>query len=527
VASINGEPLSLDDYLDTLAEMHAEAEEATTVPERDPMALLDRLIRAELILQEARRIGLDELPEHRIPLERFRKDTLRGMLFDREVDRPPPPDPAVVDELLRERFEEFEVALALFADRDQADAFLALLAAPGADFGTVARTLVSDGRAREFQEPRFLPRPRVRPEVAQALALLEPGETSEPIELAGGFGVLRVTATRVPEDTETRAGVERDVLARDRTAAIRAYVERLTAKRARTDDTLVASLDFDASAEEFDTFLGDERVIVRVRGGEPVRVRDLARALKNRMYHGVEQAAQKGRLGRTTGAVLEQLTAERVIEAEARKLRLDTTAEFRARSSEFEDATLFGLFIARIIEPSIEVTDDEIGTYRESHLAEFTEPEMVRVDALTFTETAAAERAKERLDAGADLGWMRENAPGQAARDAHGGEIVFDGRPVLLLSLPASVRDALDGVPVGSYRRYDEAPGRHHVLLLRDRVAPRPRSFEEVRDEVRVRVFAEKREAALADYTTRLREASDVSVFVDRERLLALATGER
>jgi len=46
----------------------------------DFMELLQRLIDAKLIIQEARAMGLDELPEFQNSLDVFRQVTLRGMV---------------------------------------------------------------------------------------------------------------------------------------------------------------------------------------------------------------------------------------------------------------------------------------------------------------------------------------------------------------------------------------------------------------------------------------------------------------
>ena len=54
--------------------------------------------------------------------------------------------------------------------------------------------------------------------------------------------------------------------------------------------------------------------------------------------------------------------------------------------------------------------------YYETHKAEFTTPEMIRLDVISFTQATAAEQALARLNAGADLGWMREHAEAQIDR---------------------------------------------------------------------------------------------------------------
>ena len=172
------------------------------------------------------------------------------------------------------------------------------------------------------------------------------------------------------------------------------------------------------------------------------------------------------------------------------------------------------------------MSESEIVAYREAHLAEFTEPEMVRVEALGLPSPEAARAAFDRLNAGADLRWMRENTMGQIDPATLPEELRFDNRLILISSLPAGVREALVGATSGTYRRYDEGPW-HLVLFVRDRIAPRPRTIDEVHDEIRAKLFAEHRDAALAEFTRKLREASDVRVFVDRDGLRALAEGGR
>ena len=68
--------------------------------------------------------------------------------------------------------------------------------------------------------------------------------------------------------------------------------DELRKRYLKTDDELIATLDFDADPARFETYLTDERVVVQVADGEPIRVRDVALSLKKRMFHGVDQAAK-------------------------------------------------------------------------------------------------------------------------------------------------------------------------------------------------------------------------------------------
>ena len=61
---MNDEPISLDDVIERLNEMHSEAKETgTLLPPQDAFNTLDRLINARLVVPEGRSMGLDGLPE--------------------------------------------------------------------------------------------------------------------------------------------------------------------------------------------------------------------------------------------------------------------------------------------------------------------------------------------------------------------------------------------------------------------------------------------------------------------------------
>src|SRR5574342_632296 len=78
VASVQGEPITLED----LEQQRAPGEKADR---RADLARLERMIDLRLIVQEARRMGLDKLPEIRQVVESFAHVTLREELVERVV----------------------------------------------------------------------------------------------------------------------------------------------------------------------------------------------------------------------------------------------------------------------------------------------------------------------------------------------------------------------------------------------------------------------------------------------------------
>jgi len=524
LASVNGEPVTLEEYLQVLGELHADAVETETpIPRQDPMRLLERLIDIRLILQEADAIGLDEQPEFRKPLAMFEEELMREALIHHASQGAPAPTAEEIEARYVDDVEEVELASVLFDDRERAESFLAMVG-EGRDFAETARAWVDEGRARRFTARGYTGRGLLVPAVAEAIEDLGPGQTSAPIQLAGGVAVVRFFGTRLPDDPEAREQAERQLREAGRRRTARESMDALRAKYLVFDQPLIDSLDFEAEVDQFERYLEDDRVLVRIEGGDPIRVRDLASAIKRRMFHGVEQAAESKRLNTSKNNVLEELTTERVIQYEAHRLALDRTDDYRAAVQEFRNRTLFGLFISRVIDPSVEVTDDKIREYYEAHLADYRSPEMLKIRGLTFTSAKAAQQALEHLNAGADLEWMRVNAPDQLAAEEIPGELRFEGRLVTRDSLPQDLVEAITGAETGDYRTYADGAGRYHVLFVQERIPATPSPLESVRNPVAREVFLRERAAAVEDYMQKLRKASDIEIRVGTEELRALAS---
>src|SRR5512143_3812573 len=83
VAQVNGESITRDALERQLASMHGgmREQETKTKTRKDPSELLNRMINATVILQEALRMGLDQAPEVKAASDAFAATTLRQLLY--------------------------------------------------------------------------------------------------------------------------------------------------------------------------------------------------------------------------------------------------------------------------------------------------------------------------------------------------------------------------------------------------------------------------------------------------------------
>jgi len=119
VATVNDEPITLDEFNQELATLHQGIGEDQKAEKEKLSELLKRLINTRLIIQEARRMGLDELKELKERADVFARQTLRDELLERQVKNIKP-DEKEVEILYREAIKEWKIKSILFEKEEDA-----------------------------------------------------------------------------------------------------------------------------------------------------------------------------------------------------------------------------------------------------------------------------------------------------------------------------------------------------------------------------------------------------------------------
>jgi parvulin-like peptidyl-prolyl isomerase len=511
VATVNGEPI-------TLATVEAARDASPAV--EDPFRVLDRMINVELVVQEGLRMGLQDSLEVTDQLGIFERDTLRDGVFARRLQSVKA-DPKETERLLTAMTTQVRLRSALFPLKADAER-LRDRAARGDDFDAAAAEIASGGKGKVDPGASFIAVAELLPEVQAAIAPLAPGQTSAVYPVQKDFAVTRLVERRNVSDPEGRQRAEDEVVRRKQLEILAVYAEELNKKYARVDAKLEASLDFDAPDPGFDAYLKDTRPLVAIQGEAPITVGDLADAVRKRLFHGSGRAAEKGRLDRKRVEVLDDLISKRVVLKEARRLGLDKTPEYVAVRDRAERELVFGAFVAKVIEPEVKVRDEDVRRYHKDHPQEFTAPDMVRLDALPFHGRREAEEALAKLRSGADLAWMRTNAPGRLEGEAVPEGLRIPSTPLIAADLPAGLRQSLAGAVTGEYRVHATPEGPAAVVYVRERIEAAVRPVEDVDASIRGKLRGEKRQRAFEDYALELRKASEVRILVTADELRTL-----
>jgi len=518
LAMVNGEAITLEKFNRVLAGIHGGMTDNATESRTNPSQLLERLINARLILQEARNIGLDELPEVMNAEKAFEEETIRGMLYGYQLRNIKKPDAKEVEKRYRQAVKEVKVTSVLF-EKEEDGRRLEAEVRGGGDFDELAQRMITSGEAKGSLVGKYLRIDSLSPEVAKTVSSLKKGEVSPLIRVGNQVSLLRMEGIRFANDPAARAQAEKDALQAKKVAVLKKYTEGLRKKYLIIDQKLVDSLDYESVEPGFEKLLADDRVLAKVKGEKPVTVGDLTNALDKKFFHGSDRAAQRKRINRKKDQVLEEILDRRVANMEAKRLKLEHTDFYKTKAEDYRDENLFGAFVQKVVVPDVKVVDEDLDAYYQAHIGEYTFPEMVRIDGLVFADKGTAEEAIEKLRKGADFQWLRANAEGQVGATAAESLLVFRGELLVATTLPEGVRNAIAGAGPGDYRLYADPGKAFYVLNFMERIPSKPMPLESVKGEMEKKVFAEKLQRIVKDWEEKLRKVSDVKIYATGEKL--------
>ena len=514
VASVNDEPITLEEFNRAIAAMHAARQPEEIAGRIDFSKIINRMINTRLIGLEARNIGLDQLPEVKKLVADNSRETLMKLLLENQV-RDVKANEEEVEKVYQAMVQEWQISSVRFAKEEAAKKFEEKLKGVN-NFEQAVKNAVDEGTAEEGQVGQHLRDKDLAPQVAQVVSRMAIGSTS-PIVAIGekGFVILRLEGKNLPEkeDSEAMERARRQVLREQKRKAAMDYYQGLKAKYVKVNEELIDGLDFESEKPGFEKLLTDKRVIVEVRGGQAITVGELTKALQEKFYHGVERAIKAKEVNKRKHEVLDSLVEKRILLKEALKEGIDKTDEYKYRIKEYERSVIFGAFIKKVIYPNIKIDKKELKTHYQKNLEKYTFPEMMRIKELVFEKKSDALTAMEKLGKGTDFNWLSANAEGQVDRNNKKRLLTFEGKLLTVAGLPEDVQRVLSGAHLGDFRLYESPGGYFYVLYIYNLVPAEQKPFDSVKKEVAREVFRDKVQKAVEDYADQLREYYPVKIY--------------
>jgi len=503
IAMVNKEPITFD-------ELNRELISLPNSEKGRVSELLRRLVNTKLIIQEARRMGLDELKEIKNMIDVFSKITLREELMEK-ITRDIKVSEKEVEKFYKNLIKEYKVSSIIFAKEDDAMEMEKELL-KGKDFNELSKKFLNINKAREGDKGTYLKARDIHPKVNEILSKMKVGSISPVIPLKSEFVILRLEDIRYPEDPEMKKKAREEALKNKRFDALKDYNQKLIKRYAKINHEVLESIDYESKVPGFESLLKDERVVAEIKGESPITVGELTRYIRQQLYHGIERAIENKKLNSKKIPSFEELLYKRVFRKEALRLGLDKTEKYKNRVKDYENSLLFGAFIKKVILPDIKIKEEEVKSYYQEHMEEYTYPEMMRINTLIFKKREDAEMAIEKLKRGTDFKWLSAHAEGQIDKET-AGILNFDGRLLTTKDLPEGIRKAIVGVQSNDFRLYESPEGYFYVLAIKDVVTSRPIPYEEVKEIVSRKVFDNKVKMALEEYADKLKSISEIKIY--------------
>lgn len=515
LASVNDEKITLGDLQKALMSLHEKiTEEKEVSAKKNFMEPLERLINVKLVVQEAKNMELDQQDEIKSNLQKFADQQLRQVLFLERV-KDIKPDEKKVQKEYRDAIKEMKLKSVMFLKEKDAKAFLAELK-HGKKFDELRDKALKEGRAEAVgqDERQFATNAALGPIVSAGLADVKAGAISPIIEITNGFIIAKVEDIRYVDNPDALDQARNKVLSQMKLDSLKAYKAELVKKYAKEDTKLVKSLDFEAKKPGFEKLLTDKRVVMSIKGEEPIRVSDLADALNSKFFHGIENAIKENKLNREKLLALDELESVRVFKKAALETRLDKSEEYLKRIEDHKTSVLFGAFIEKIIKPNVTFTVAEVKDYYEKHLSDYAGPETLQIAGIAFTKKDDAQKAIDKLREGVDFTWLRNNADGQVAKNAR-GLLQFNEEALPLQSMPEPMQKVLKDARKGDYRLYESPEGYSYALFVKEKEEAKARPLEEVKDEVGQKVAWLNLTQDIDKWFKKLREAYPVKIYLE------------
>jgi len=468
-------------------------------------AFLDQVIDRRLLLQEAYRLGLDELPAIRAASDEAAMNQALEWLILEEIDSKAAPTEAEIQSAWEQRTTTlWKVSQIVLPDREAADDVARQLAG-GADFDLLVRERsIGASRVRGGVLPS-VGWGTMSPEWEAAVFPLAAGETTKPFETQEGWEIVRVLEKRTVEKPEFAAARERitGILKRRKLDALRkSYSEQLWRKYgAHLSDSV------DISPRAF-VELGKgapETVLATWRGGS-LDYRTFARGLQLDAL-----AALPERVGR---AHLRELLDKTVNDA---LLRLEVVArhvldqpEIVAAATSVREQLMENALYADYLLRGVEVGEPEARAWYAEHRADWVTLERRHVAHIVVKTREEAATLNERLANGEKFEALAAQSSADAQTAKRGGDLGW----ITAKQTPPGFEPVL-ALDKGEVSAPISSNFGWHLIKVLEIEPARQQSYEEVADTLKQQLLDRKRTAKRAEWIERLRAATPIELRPD------------
>ena len=206
--------------------------------------------------------------------------------------------------------------------------------------------------------------------------------------------------------------------------------------------------------------------------------------------------------------VLDELVRQQLLVQSAKEIGLDQDRDIRLAVTEFE-RTLIVREMARKLTESIEVTDKDVLNFYNDNMDKLTSPVEYRVREIVLNDKLKASEILTLLLKGESfLQTAKQHSVGKSADK--GGDLGFLTREPFL-----EMGEEILKLKVGEVSSIFKGPEGYYIIKLEAKRGGEVVPFDEIKQDIKVRMLTEKQQTIIIDFIDTLREKTKVDLNED------------
>jgi foldase protein PrsA len=223
-------------------------------------------------------------------------------------------------------------------------------------------------------------------------------------------------------------------------------------------------------------------------------------------------------------ATVEQLIADKIVASEAKKQKItisdeelnkevDKLKESYGGEEVFEQVLASNnttvdvlkedlknyLTMRKLIEPQIEITDEELKTYFDENKDSLGEAEQIKASHILIEDESTAKEIKQKLADGADFAELAKEYSTDEASKENGGELGFFPRGTMVTEF----EDVAFSLPINEISEPVKSDYGYHIIKVEEKKDAKEANFDDSKAAIKETLIDEKMES---EYTTWLED---------------------
>ncbi len=493
LAWVDGEPVTREDLGYSLQIAHRR-EDLSHAKEFDISQYLQRLIDDRLIVQEARRMGMEDSPDIQKKVQEYvlRESVVR--LYNEDIVGKISVSGEEVADYYRENYERFTLNVIEAGNEDEAGEVMRKLQS-GVGFDKIAPEYASDSERGNTKE-LVVKRKTLRPTIQEAISGLKPGETSV-IKDQGKYYIIKLVDRQAAPDEEFASvrdsieGILKDQKIKKRSDEY--LVELREKSEVKIDQELLASITLEGGDKTREEWLDDKRLLVQANN-MTLTAGDFVAMIPEKSL-------------KSNKEILDAWLDIRMVDLEALSRRYDLNTDLNDMVQRYKNELLKAAFTREVITPQIKITERDAEDYYQGHQNEYAKPGRYKIQQITLKSQEDALEVLNSLSGGANFSWLAKTKSKDSYASAGG---VSDWKTIA--QLPEPVRDHIDNLKQGEISPVFQIEGEYLIVRLMEKSGFEVEEFSNVKGMVYNAVYKEKFFEIYNAYIDKLRNEARIEL---------------